>query len=70
MVEDFNWSIWNSQYFHLEKHSTNGIDQQQTTVVAPNDIQLEENMTDTIPLDNDIHNHSQDMFVLTDEVPE
>jgi hypothetical protein len=49
---------------------TNGIDQQQTTIITPNDIQLEENSIDTIPLDNDIHNHSQEIFVLTDEIPE
>jgi len=49
---------------------TNGIDQQETTVITTNDIHLEENIADTIPLENDIHNHSEGIFVLTDEIPE
>ncbi len=51
---------------------TNGIDQPESLIVTPNDIHLEEKVTDTIPSDSisDIPNNNEDIPISTDEIPQ
>jgi len=62
----------NKQYITMKKPMTNGNHQQELS----NDINSEENNTDTIPLENniplisDIQNNSEDIPISTDEIPQ
>jgi len=60
-------------YFYLEKSMTNGIDQQESAMTIPDDIYLEEKITDINSSEDnisDIQNNGEDIPIVTDEIPQ